>query len=278
MNEIKILRELGFSLNEAKCYIALHKSSPMTGYEVAKKAKITRTMVYDILQRLERKGSVNVIEGSPKLYSAVSYKKIIAEIRRDYAEKLDSLESSLEEIVRDVDSDNYILNISNQAEMLGLIRNAISESRREIYLSLWDTEARMFESELREASDRGVKIYIFSFCEMPFDFGVQFTYKMRNAERNFPRRRIIGVFDREYMVMGEGNSSINEIGLTTRNAMLMEMSIDQMLLDVILLHTLRNAGYVVDGMDVEDYYESIQRFFKSIRLPEDLPKRLDERE
>ncbi|NLX33615.1 MAG: TrmB family transcriptional regulator, partial [Thermotogaceae bacterium] len=43
MNELKILRELGFSLNEAKCYIALHKSSPMTGYEVAKKAKITRT-------------------------------------------------------------------------------------------------------------------------------------------------------------------------------------------------------------------------------------------
>ncbi|HOY27011.1 MAG TPA: helix-turn-helix domain-containing protein [Mesotoga sp.] len=276
MNELKILRELGFSLNEAKCYIALHKSSPMTGYEVAKKAKITRTMVYDILQRLERKGSVNVIEGNPKLYSAVSYKKLIASLRKDYTEKLDDLESSLEKITREVDADNYILNLSNHAEMLNLIANAIKEAKREIYLSLWDSEAALFENELREADGRGVKIYIFSFCKMPFDFGVQFTYKMKNANMNFPRRRIIGVFDREFMVMGEGNSSINEIGITTRNIMLMEMSIDQMLLDIILLSTLRNGGYIWDGIDVGEYYDNVQRFFKSIELPADLPLRVDE--
>jgi len=76
--------------------------------------------------------------------------------------------------------------------------------------------------------------------------------------------------------MGEGNSSINEIGITTRNTMLMEMSIDQMLLDIILLSTLRNGGYIRDGIDVGEYYDNVQKFFKSIELPADLPLRVNE--
>ncbi len=55
MKDIHLLEEMGLSQNEAKCFIALLKKSPMTGYEVAKTARATRTMVYDVLKRLERK-------------------------------------------------------------------------------------------------------------------------------------------------------------------------------------------------------------------------------
>lgn len=276
MDELKLLHEFGFSQNEAKCYIALHKKSPMTGYQVAKAAKITRTMVYDILRRLERKGTVHVIEGNPKLYSAVSYKKLVSSMKREHAKKLEELEKNLERIGRSVGNQDYVLNVSNHDELKILIKTAIREAREEIYLSLWDLEARLFNKELEEANGRGVRIYIFSFCKMPFDFGTQFVYNMQNADRNFPRRRIIAVFDRSLVIMGEGNKEISEIGITTRNPMLVELGIDQMLLDIILLHTLKSAVDMQNSIDVHEYYNKIQEFFKSIGLPRDLPRRIDE--
>jgi len=39
---------------------------------------------------------------------------------------------------------------------------------------------------------------------------------------------------------------------------------------------LRNGGYIWDGIDVGEYYYNVQRFFKSIELPADLPLRVDE--
>ncbi len=248
----------------------------MTGYQVAKAAKVTRTMVYDILRRLERKGTIHVIEGNPKLYSAVNYKKLVASMKREHADKLEQLEKNLATITRSVSDEDYVLNISNHDELNSLMKNAIKEAKEEIYLSIWDLEAMLFQKELKEANDRGVHIYSFSFCKMPFSFGIQFTYNMLNANKNFPRRRIIAVFDRSSVIMGEGNKEISEIGITTKNPMLVELGIDQMLLDIILLHTLRSAVDMKDSIDVQEYYIKIQEFFKSIGLPRNLPRRIDE--
>ena len=276
MSDYTTLCKLGFSTNEAKCYIALHKKSPLTGYQVANEAGITRTMVYDILRRLARKGYIEVIEGNPRLYSAVAYKRLVSSIRNDYERRLEELEETLEKISREVVDNEYVLNISGRTEVISLIRKAIIEAKREIYLSIWDSEARLFEDDLKKADDSGVKIYIFSFCKLPFDFGIQYTYGMKDAKENFPRRRIVAVFDRELALMGEGNEEINEIGITTRNQMIMQLAIDQILLDIILLHTLRSGGYINKEIQIDDYHKSIDDFFKSISLPKDLPLRIDE--
>ena len=45
MEEIyNVLQEVGFSINEAKVYVALIAKNPISGYEVAKRSNITRTM------------------------------------------------------------------------------------------------------------------------------------------------------------------------------------------------------------------------------------------
>ncbi len=276
MKDTRLLEELGLSQNEAKCFIALLKKSPMTGYEVAKTADVTRTMVYDVLKRLERKKCVKVIEGNPKMYSAVNYKDFVRSARDECSGKLDALEKQLESLTNASNCENFVFNLSGKADMIAAFKKAIDHSREVIYLSTWAQEARLIADQLNAAHQRGVKLYIFSFCKLPFDFGVQYTYDLEDAHRKFPNRRITGVFDRQLLIMGEGNESIEEIGISTENPMLMEMAIDQMLMDLILLRTLSHFGYLKEVSLVSDYTRGIDRFFGDISMYTDIPKRLDE--
>jgi len=276
MKEARLLEEMGLSQNEAKCFIALLKKSPMTGYEVAKTANVTRTMVYDVLKRLERKKCVQVIEGSPKRYAAVDYKDFVRAAREECSGKLDALEKELESLTSASHRENFVFNLSGKADMISAFKKAIDQTREVIYLSTWAQEARLIAEQLKAAHQRGVKLYIFSFCKLPFDFGVQYTYDLEDAHRKFPNRRITGVFDRQLLIMGEGNESIEEIGISTENSLLMEMAIDQMLMDLILHRTLSHFGYLEGVSRVSDYTCEVDRFFTDIAMYTDIPKRLDE--
>ena len=61
MDIYELFKEIGFSINEAKVYTALIGKNPINGYEIAKRANVTRTMVYDILNRMLGKGVVETI-------------------------------------------------------------------------------------------------------------------------------------------------------------------------------------------------------------------------
>ncbi len=267
MDEYALMKEFGFSKNEAKCYVALLKKSPMTGYEVAKLANITRTMVYDTLKRLERKNAVLPIEGTPKKYAPVNYRDLVANMKEDYTSKLDALEKRLERIEETEKDEEYVLNISSYDELLVRMEKGIENAEKDIYLSMWDKEAELFESALRRAHERGVAIHVFSFCELPFDFGRQYTYGMKDACRKFPRRRIIAIFDRSEMVVGDGNGGDSQMRVYTKNKALLSTAMDQILLDIILYYTLKNQGYLEEDVDVDTYNEAIEKFFKSIRIP-----------
>ena len=206
MNELEIMRELGFSKNEAKCYVALLKKSPMTGYEVAKVANITRTMVYDTLKRLVRKDAVLVIEGSPQKYAPVNYRELIANMKSNYELKMNTLQEKLKNIEQTEKDEEYVLNISNYDELVMRVEKAIDHAEDTIFLSLWDKEAKVFEDALRRAHQRKVDIHVFSFCRIPFDFGHHYTYNMDDAHRKFSRRRLIAIFDRKEMIVGDGNN------------------------------------------------------------------------
>ena len=71
------LINIGFTLNEAKVYLALVKFRLLNGYEVAKESRVSRSLVYDVLNRLVTKGFVNKILGETTLYSALEFDKVL---------------------------------------------------------------------------------------------------------------------------------------------------------------------------------------------------------
>lgn len=276
-----LFREIGFSINEAKVYTALVSKNPITGYEVAKHANITRTMVYDILNRLVNKGVVEVIiQNGTNLYSPVPYKELFKKLKTEYNERLETMEKMLDNIETKQQGDSYIINISDHEAMVTEIKALIRSANSEIYLSIWEEEANLFYDDIKAMIDQGVTVITFSFCKIPFDFGINYSYGIPSKELNkiWRRRRIIVVVDREKIVIGEGNDAIEEISIITKNTMLTEMSIDQITLDIIHLHELRASHLLPSEItSIEQYTDAVKRFHELLQIDvSKMPKRADQ--
>lgn len=81
---IKKLEILGFTIYESKVFMVLMSGHNMTAAEIAEKAKIPRTSVYDILKSFAEKGYCNEIQTSTKLrYEMIDPDVIQGRIQRD---------------------------------------------------------------------------------------------------------------------------------------------------------------------------------------------------
>lgn len=65
--------KLGLAKNEAKVYLALLKLGKATVVEIARRSKVHRVNVYDILERLKEKGLISsIIQAQKKVYEAAN--------------------------------------------------------------------------------------------------------------------------------------------------------------------------------------------------------------
>jgi sugar-specific transcriptional regulator TrmB len=98
---IKKLEILGFTIYESKVFTVLMSGHNMTAAEIAEKANIPRTSVYDILKQFAEKGFCNEIQTSTKLrYEMIDPDVIEGRIQRDinteHRNKSTQLKSSFE--------------------------------------------------------------------------------------------------------------------------------------------------------------------------------------
>ena len=76
--DTKPLEEIGLTKSEIKVYLALLKLGQTTAGPIVDEAKVTRSKIYDILERLKNKGLVShIIKESTKYFSATSPTNII---------------------------------------------------------------------------------------------------------------------------------------------------------------------------------------------------------
>ncbi|MBS1492666.1 MAG: TrmB family transcriptional regulator [Bacteroidetes bacterium] len=98
---IKKLEILGFTIYESKVFTVLMSGHNMTAAEIAEKANIPRTSVYDILKQFAEKGFCNEIQTSTKLrYEMIDPDVIEGRIQRDintdHKKKSEELKSSFD--------------------------------------------------------------------------------------------------------------------------------------------------------------------------------------
>jgi len=98
---IKKLEILGFTIYESKVFMVLMSGHNMTAAEIAEKANIPRTSVYDILKSFAEKGFCNEIQTSTKLrYEMIDPDviegKIEDDLKTDVNKKLDKLKTSFQ--------------------------------------------------------------------------------------------------------------------------------------------------------------------------------------
>jgi sugar-specific transcriptional regulator TrmB len=155
---IERLRQLGFSLYEARIYVALLKYGPQNGNELSKASGVPSSKVYAALEKLSSEGVVQSIreDGSVR-YVGVSADDLVDRLERRFSEPIDYLRATLPEFSA-FSAASEVLTLSSLDAIRHNSRSVIDYASNGIYVSLWARELDDLRQSLKAADARGVSI------------------------------------------------------------------------------------------------------------------------
>ena len=155
---VEQLIRLGFTRYEAQGYVTLLRRSPLTGYELAKLSGVPRANIYEVLERLQERGTVmRVEEERTTRYVPIASDRLLGRLRRDFERTLEDAQSSLQAIGRNTRWEP-VMNARGYASALSLARELISSATSELLIAVWPQEAEALAAATEEACNRGVAI------------------------------------------------------------------------------------------------------------------------
>jgi HTH-type transcriptional regulator, sugar sensing transcriptional regulator len=87
---VQLLGELGLTEYEARCFVGLSRVRKANAKEVSDLSEVPRSRVYDALERLHRRGLVDVQQSDPRQYRALSKEAALDVLREGYGSTLDA--------------------------------------------------------------------------------------------------------------------------------------------------------------------------------------------
>lgn len=175
------IQKIGFSQYESKAYISLLQHSPVTGYELSKRSGVPRSMIYEVINKLNDKGAIYIIPSEPIKYSPVPAQKFLARIRGNMDNTLNFLETSLKNLeqVREVD---IITHINGYQLVMDEIVSLIEGAEKELWLSVWHPQASLLCEEVQKAESRHVKVLSMIFGDESCRLGATFHHDYMTAD------------------------------------------------------------------------------------------------
>jgi sugar-specific transcriptional regulator TrmB len=153
------LREVGFSLYEARVYLALVREGVQNGNEVAKHAAVPSSKVYAALDKLAAAGFVQSSRrGNSRLWAALPPEELVARLRKTYNEPLDFLAEELPKMKASESAEPF-LTIAGVGAMHDAATALIDAAAAEIHISCWEEDLEALRDSLDAAYDRGVLIF-----------------------------------------------------------------------------------------------------------------------
>ncbi|WP_440766680.1 TrmB family transcriptional regulator [Natronorubrum sp. DTA7] len=160
---VKTLAELGLTEYEARCFVALTRLSTGTAKEISQVADVPRSRVYDTIERLEKKGLVDVQQTEPREYKAVSVETACRRIREDYDSRINAAENALGQLEEpDSPDDEGMWAISQKEHVSQRVVTFLEDAEETVHYILPATEVadRSIRDSLQAAVDRGVSVYV----------------------------------------------------------------------------------------------------------------------
>jgi sugar-specific transcriptional regulator TrmB len=174
----EMLSDFGLTRNQAKVYIATAQLGLASVGQISKLSKVRREDVYRVLPKLEKRGLIEKLLGTPTKIRATPIKEAIAILIKHEEEKaserVTQLKVKTKEFLRDFDVNslkpaiateeaNFAL-ISQRDGILTKVLNIIESSKNELDVTCSTTKLMQlmhtFSEQLRKTIKRGVKIRI----------------------------------------------------------------------------------------------------------------------
>jgi sugar-specific transcriptional regulator TrmB len=196
------LREVGFSLYEARVYLALLRGGAQNGNEVAKHAAVPSAKVYSALDKLAGEGVVQSSQsGRSRRWIAVSPEELVARLRKHYNDPLDFLAEELPRVQVSEPTEPF-LTVSGLPAVYEAAKALVDASTQELHLSCWKPDLDAMRDSLATADDRGVRVFgmLYGEADAPPGSWLRHHYEDIVAERVEGRLLALVADDREALV------------------------------------------------------------------------------
>lgn len=158
---VNLLEELGLTEYEARCFVALSRVGKASAKEVSDLSGVPRSRVYDAVERLHRRGLVDVQQSDPRQYQALPKDDALAVLRERYTTTLDATDEALSGLRRSEElEEEGAWAIADHDHVTKRIERLIEDGEHELYVLVADEGAvdRRFCERLAAAADRGLAI------------------------------------------------------------------------------------------------------------------------
>lgn len=160
---VNAMESVGLTAYEARCFVALTRISKGTAKEISQVADIPRSRVYDTIERLDRRGIVEVQQSDPLEYKAVPIEMAIRRIREDHDSHLNAAENALQQVEEPESKDDEgMWSITHPDHVTDRLVAFLDDAEETIHYLVATEEVvdrRLYEP-LREAGERGVDVFI----------------------------------------------------------------------------------------------------------------------
>lgn len=267
----EFLVKVGFSLNEAKVYVTLLQNKALNGYEIAKLSGVSRSLVYDVIERLLNKGFIIKSEGAVNYYVALDYNKALEKIDNENRKNLLNAETNLKLLSKKDNDNEFIFNIRGFDKFIEKAKEKIKLAKKEISLSIWKQDFAFLRDDLSKALRRGVKVYIFSFEDIILDNAEIFAYKVKDASNLFPYRRISLIIDNNNTFIGE-NIGDKSVSIYTKNQAISSLAIDEIVLNIFWFKLIKKNSLLERCSTSKGFLEVLNVLRKEMDITPNMTK------
>lgn len=167
---LKDLETFGLSEYESKAFTALvsaGKASSVT--EISQICDVPRSNLYSVLEKLNKKGLVEIQEGRPQLFKALKPEKSLAEIEREKKNNLEEAKDSALEKLSNLRGEEktetipaLVWGVKGYDSVVKKMEGMIERAKKQILVNSPDVDLFKEElySNLKKAKEKGVKIKI----------------------------------------------------------------------------------------------------------------------
>jgi HTH-type transcriptional regulator, sugar sensing transcriptional regulator len=212
--KIETLMKLGLTFYQAKAYLTLLSTGPMTVKGIAEASGIARPDLYRVIESLKKEGLVEEILAKPASFQAVSYIQVLpAMLKRKQTEQL-NLNRETKELflnlknnhaVSPCEEDNEFTIVPSREAILHKLKEELQKAQNSVFTIT--TQKRFsdaileFETYYRKALQRGVKIRLASEKHVPTETALRILLDL-TTDSNFelkyfdlPPKAIVSIYD-----------------------------------------------------------------------------------
>ncbi len=245
-----------FTRIEAEIYVNLLQYPELNGSQLAKIVNLPRSTVYNSLGNLERRGAVILIPGNISVYQAEEPQALFARLTDDLRRSAATISDELSKLSVKKTSQGFV-NIEGYTNVLVKTKEFLTSARAEIYMHT-NIELSVFERELNELADRGVRVIVFSFCRVnERALPVEFYYSDKFDASRRPYSKMMMVVDNGKALIVRGHGEDDFRGVYSDDVILIDLVSEHFHHD-IYLHRLEKKHGVKNIVEDDILLHSLQ--------------------